>query len=76
MPSGILDDNGFDIKLDGDSLLFPFSSISVLKKKIAIYRQDFEWFKIIQTINVSKIRSLLSKSDLDLIDDSDHDAVI
>jgi hypothetical protein len=70
MPSGILDDYGFDIFLDGNSLFFPFSSMSVLNKKIAIYKRDFEWFKIIQMQNVSEIRSRLTKSNIDSLSDN------
>jgi len=72
MPYGIMDDNGFDLYLDGDTLFFPFCSIAVLNKKIAIYKRDFEWFKIIQTKNMSKIRSLLYNTDAqDNISDDD-----
>lgn len=69
LPSGIMDDTGFEFVLDGYCIFFPFSSISVLNKKIAIYKQDFEWFKLIQTKNIPKIRSLLSNSNL--IDDEE-----
>lgn len=76
MPSGIMDDRGFDIFLDGDTLFFPFCSIAVLNKKIAIYKRDFEWFQIIQTKNVSKIRALLPKSHFILIDNIDDDEAV
>ncbi|MCM3670283.1 hypothetical protein M3181_14970 [Mesobacillus maritimus] len=69
LPSGIMDDRGFEFILDGYCIFFPFGSISVLNKKIAIYKQDFEWFKLIQTKNIPKIRSLLPNSNL--IDDEE-----
>ncbi|MBT2729202.1 hypothetical protein J7E63_20095 [Bacillus sp. ISL-75] len=69
LPTGIMDDMGFEFILDGDCIFFPFSSVSVLNKKIAIYKQNFEWFKIIQTNNIPKIRSLLPKPNLN--DDED-----
>jgi hypothetical protein len=71
MPSGIMDDAGFGIVLDGDCLLFPFGSISLLNKKIAIYKNDFKLFELIQTNNVSKILSYLPKTEFEYIDDDD-----
>jgi hypothetical protein len=64
LPSGIKDDTGFDYFLNVDSIFFPFGSVSVLNKKIAIYKQSFEWFKLIKTNNFTKIRSLLTNSDI------------
>ncbi|WP_066057296.1 hypothetical protein [Robertmurraya korlensis] len=80
MPSGIEDDRGFDVVLYGDNIFFPFSSISVLNKKIAIYKHDFEWFKMIQTKNVPKIRTLLPKiytsnNDESVLDQAKHHVV-
>ncbi|PGA16240.1 hypothetical protein COL65_20330 [Priestia aryabhattai] len=76
MPSGLMDDIGFDIELDGNCLFFPFTSISVLNKKIAIYKQDFEWFKVIQTKNATKIRSMIPESDLILINNVDENEAV
>ncbi|WP_059173223.1 hypothetical protein [Bacillus sp. FJAT-27445] len=76
IPSGIMDDTGIDLYLESDCLFFPFSSISLLNKQIAIYKQDFEWFKNIQTSDVSGVKSLLGKTDLCLIEDLNNDQTV
>ncbi|WP_176345235.1 hypothetical protein [Priestia aryabhattai] len=77
LPYGIMEDVGFDIYLNGDCIFFPFVSVPVLDKKIAIYKQDFEWFKVIQTKDLSKIRSMIPESALISIDNiNDDEAVI
>lgn len=76
MPSGIMDDTGFNTELDGNCMFFPFASLSVLNKKIAIYKHDFEWFKAIQTRNVSKIRSMIPESDIILINNINNDKAV